>query len=71
MLKSVHEDDLVYAADIYNVEQVKPHAEACAAGRCSSYIHCFFGRPRGDNGTPLPVCAQSILAMLEAAREIQ
>ena len=61
----VFEDDLQFAVSMYTAEQVRPHAEACLSGRCTSFIHCFYGRPRKDAGVPMPVCARSILRLLE------
>lgn len=52
------DDDLDYAVKMYTAEQLKPHAEACAAGKCVSYVHCMLGRPRG--GYAMPVCSRSI-----------
>lgn len=61
----VFEDDLSFAASVYTVEQVQPRAEKCLAGRCKSYVHCFYGRPRKDGSVPFPVCARSIMQRLE------
>jgi hypothetical protein len=60
------EEDLEYSVRVYGEEQVREHAEACRAGRCRSYLHCFFGKPREDMTPPDPVCACRILEAMEA-----
>jgi len=67
----VFTDDLSYAVSVYDAGQVRPHAEKCRDGKCVSFIHCFYGRPRLDGGVPLPICAQHILRRLERREEVK
>lgn len=59
------EEEIAYCARTYSRGQLQPHADLCAAGKCRSYIHCFFSCPP----RPLPICARTILMAMPRIRE--
>lgn len=61
------DDDLDYCVKRYTAEQVVPHADACKATGCPSYIHCFFGSPQPGQFA-FPVCAVTIQNAMKGDR---